>query len=112
VGGRLIGYYPNFPVEATLALMGSPQKRTPVSSTEEIANIVTSGDEMLSSMQLTEWQVGGLPGVTVVDVRPADAYMQYSISGSVNIPLRTLMTREGMSQLPKYDRIVLVSLTG
>ena len=92
----------------TLALTGSPQKRTPVSFTEELADIVSSGDEMLSPLELADWMFSDLPDVTVVDVRTRKAYMEYAISGSINIPFRTLMTKDGLNQLPKYDRIVLV----
>ena len=93
---------------ATLALTGSPQKKTAISSTEELADIVFNGNEMLTPMELADWLYSDLPGVTVVDVRPREMYMEYALSGSVNIPFRTLMTKEGLNQLPKYDRIVLV----
>ena len=89
---------------ATLALMGSPQKRTSVTFIEELADIVSSGDEMLSPMELADWIYSDLPDVTVVDVRTRKVYMEYAISGSINIPFRTLMTKDGLNQLPKYDR--------
>jgi len=92
----------------TLALTGSPQKKTPVSFTDELANIVSAGDELLSPMELADWIYSDLPDVTVVDVRTRRAYMEYAISGSINIPFKTLMTNDGLNQLPKYDRIVLV----
>ena len=92
----------------TLALTGSPQKKTPVSFTDELANIVSAGDEMLTPLDLADWMFSDLPGVTIVDVRTHRAFTEYALSGSVNIPFKALMTKEGLNQLPKYDRIVLV----
>ncbi len=91
-----------------LMLTGTPTKRTPVAFTEEIAGIVSLGDDRVSPVELAEWIVGAKPEVRLIDVRSAEDYEMYHIEGSINIPFTQLLTRDGLARLSKLNKNALI----
>ena len=97
---------------AALILMGKPAYFAPVNSVEEWNEFIASGEDRIAPMTLAEWLVEDRPGLRVIDIRPEAEFTRYSIKGSENIPIRQLLTRDGLDLLDEYGVHVLVSEDG
>lgn len=71
----------------------------------------SSSTENISSLDLKKWldQGGRDDGLFMLDVREPDEFKDWSIKGSVNIPLSKLTSgKESITDLPKDKRIVTI----
>ncbi|MDP8207815.1 MAG: rhodanese-like domain-containing protein [Candidatus Electryonea clarkiae] len=95
-----------------LALMGSPTSQMPLKVTEEIGDLIIQGEDYISPGDLSEKIIVEEPGLFIADVRPAELYVTSPMANSVNIPLQTLLSREGLEEIPATGQIVLVCGNG
>ena len=95
-----------------LILMGNPSYYAPVNSVEEWNEFIASGEDRIDPMTLADWLVEDHPGSHVIDIRPEAEFTRYAIKGSENIPMKELLTRDGLERLDKQGMYVLVSQDG
>jgi len=86
---------------------------------DQAANNVTPAETLMTEFQKTNvyvsadelghWIIDKQPGFLVVDIRSADDYGNYSIPGSVNIPLTDLTKPDNLDLLKDFDMAVLAS---
>ncbi|MFH1734177.1 MAG: rhodanese-like domain-containing protein [bacterium] len=91
-----------------IMLMGKPSSLTPLSATEDIGAIAQYGEDRIQPFLLADWIISETGDFQVVDLRQAADFGEYSIDGSMNLPFTSLMTRDGLYEVPKYQKIVLV----
>jgi len=99
-------------VAVILMLMGRPPNLAPLRAAEEVGAIVGNNEDKLSPMALAEWIIGETGDYQIVDIRDPQDFADFNIEGSVNIPVASLLSQEGMSRLPKYKKIILVYADG
>jgi rhodanese-related sulfurtransferase len=95
-------------VAVVVMLMGKPSSLMPLKSTMDIGTIAQYGEDRIDPYTLGNWIISGHGDFRVVDLRQPADFSEYSIPASVNIPFTSLMTKNGIDQLPKYEKIVLV----
>ena len=91
-----------------LALLGSPPSMTPLKAAEDLSVIAYSGEDRINPTTLAEWMISGMNDYYLVDIRNPAGFADYNIPGSVNIPFTSLMSSQGLGQLPKYKKNILV----
>jgi len=91
-----------------LMLMGKPSNLMPLSSTDDIGAIAQYGEDRIQPYTLADWIISDTGDYQIIDVRQPAAFADYSIPQSVNIPFASLMTKNGLDEVPKYKKIILV----
>ncbi len=97
---------------SVMALMGSPTKNVPLKTTETLAELIAYGEDKISPMDLSEMIIEEEPGLYVVDVRDEGEFALASISNSINTPISTLLSVDGIDELPPSGKIILVCEDG
>ncbi len=85
---------------------GSPYDRSTTRiNVKELTNISVKEDHSINADDLAEWIIKSKYDYRLVDLRNSEAYTQYNIPGSENIPIREMLN----SDLMRNEKIVLYS---
>ena len=91
-----------------LAITGSPPNLAPLKAAEDIGVLAYTGEDRVSPLVLAEWIIAETGDYHIIDIRDPAGFFDFNIEGSVNLPFTSLMTQAGISELPKYKKIVIV----
>ena len=80
------------PLRETRSLHGSPP---------EILNTALSDDRMLTPDQLARLLVSGDSLLNLIDLRPAEEFLSFSIPGAINIPYESMLSGDPSGYLGK-----------
>ncbi len=95
-----------------LMLMGKPSALTPLQAAESIGQMAVYDEDKIAPLTLAEWIVAESGDFYTVDIRGSRDFVEINIPGSVNLPFASLMTKSGLSTIPRYKKIVLVYKDG
>ena len=85
---------------------GSPYDRSTTRiNVKELTNISVKEDHSIDVDDLADWIIKSKYDYRLVDLRNSEAYTQYNIPGSENIPIREMLS----SDLMRNEKIVLYS---
>ncbi len=94
---------------ALLAISPAGEKTFQRFSAQDIANSILSQSDYVTAEQLADWLINKKPGITIIDLRRKDEYLQYHIDGAEHIPLGQLFTPENLRWLRRTKTLVLYS---
>jgi rhodanese-related sulfurtransferase len=93
---------------SVMALMGSPTTNAPLKTTENLGELISYGDDKISPVELSEMIIEEEPGLYVVDIRDEGEFALASIANSINMPISTLLSNDGIDELPPNGKIILI----
>ncbi len=64
---------------------------------EELLQEIIQPTRYVTTDQVAKLIIEGDPSLLMIDVRPEEEYLEYSIPGAVNVPLENLMNEENMA---------------
>ncbi len=92
-----------------LAISPAGEKKFQRFSPQDIINSILSQSDYVTAEQLADWIINKKPGITIIDLRRKDEYMQYHLEGAENIPLGQLVSPENIKWLRRTKTLILYS---